>query len=116
VKNFLEDFEELYRKEYPKTPVLGLPSLWRTFMRDLTEKQKDWVKVWLKYRTKRMVKVWEAEAERRLAAVGTTRSPQAAGKAMAYQREAALIFEKAEQHKTSYAVAANKFDPKIVFQ
>ncbi|KAM0211011.1 hypothetical protein ACHAQD_010476 [Fusarium lateritium] len=115
VKIFLKDFEALYRKQYPKTPVLDLALLWKTFMRDLTEKQKDWVKDWLRLRTDKMHQVWKAEAVKRLAAVGATKSPEAAGEALAYQKQALDIMDKALLHKANHAAVPDKFDPKVVF-
>ncbi|KAF5024622.1 hypothetical protein F66182_3386 [Fusarium sp. NRRL 66182] len=116
VRDFLDDFEDLYRKQYPKTPVLDLSDLWTTFMRDLTDKMKTWTKTWLKYRADDMVKVWKAEAVKRLEAVGATRTAETAGEALAFQKEASNVMEKAEQHQLEYAVEVDKFDPKKVFQ
>ncbi|KAJ3544190.1 hypothetical protein NM208_g3186 [Fusarium decemcellulare] len=116
VKKFLDDFESLYREQYPKTQALDLSDLWTTFMRDLTDRMKTWNKDWLEYRAKEMVKVWKAEAVKRLEAVGAAKTPATAAKALAYQKEASNIMEKAEQHQLNYAVEIDKFNPKVVFK
>ncbi|KAM5345867.1 hypothetical protein ACJ41O_011728 [Fusarium nematophilum] len=116
VRDFLKDFESLYRKQYPKTPVLDLPALWTTFMRSLTQNMKVWTKTWLQYRAREMVKVWKAEAVKRLAAVGAAKTPQTAAKALAYQKEAKNIMDKATEHERKHGSQVDKFDPKDVFK
>ncbi|KAJ4307522.1 hypothetical protein N0V84_012671, partial [Fusarium piperis] len=116
VDDFLEDFESLYRKQYPKTPVLDLSELWTTFMRSLTKEMKAWTKRWLKYRADEMVKVWKAEAVKRLEAVGAARTPETAARALSYQKEALNIMEKAIEHQLIHAYQVDEFDEDDVFQ
>ncbi|KIL89256.1 hypothetical protein FAVG1_07650 [Fusarium avenaceum] len=116
VYKFLKEFEFLYRKEYPKTPVLELPELWTTFMRDFTEEMKLWNKRWLQFRIKGMVDVWAEEGTKRLEAIGLTRTPQAAGKALAYSNEAGRILRTAQAHARKSAYYIDKFMPDDVFK
>lgn len=47
VDDFLDDFESLYRKRCPETPVLDLSELWTAFMGSLTREMKGWTKRWV---------------------------------------------------------------------
>ncbi|KAF4333318.1 chitinase [Fusarium beomiforme] len=116
VKDFLKEFEFLYRKQYLKTPVLDLSKLWTRFMRDLTDKMGAWTKRWLEYRAKEMVKVWKAESVERLKAIGAAKTPQSAGKALTYQKQADDIRQTAEWHEHNHGSQVDDFDPEKVFQ
>ncbi|EWG55557.1 hypothetical protein FVEG_17546 [Fusarium verticillioides 7600] len=116
VKVFLREFETLYRKEYPKTPVLGLDKLWTTFMRDLTGKMKTWTKRWLLYRTGEMAKAWAAENARRLAMMANANSELAAAAVLSHAQEAQTILEKAQEHGRKHGIEIDKFNPNVVFK
>ncbi|KAK2488391.1 hypothetical protein H9L39_02318 [Fusarium oxysporum f. sp. albedinis] len=112
----MKDFEALYRKEYPKTPVLGLDKLWTSFMRDLTTKMKAWTKKWLEYRAREMAKDWAAENAKRLALMASANSPAAVAAVLSHAQEAKTILDKAQEHEKKHGIAINKFDPNVVFK
>ncbi|KAK7600688.1 hypothetical protein V3481_002218 [Fusarium oxysporum f. sp. vasinfectum] len=100
VKNFLDDFEELYREEHPKTPVLGLSKMWTRFMQEVTGLMQQWTKDWVKYRAGKMVENWLDEFNKREAAV-IAATGMAAGvvlKAVSLRDEAKKILEDAKKH------------------
>ncbi|KAJ3466401.1 hypothetical protein MRS44_007059 [Fusarium solani] len=116
VKNFLDDFESLYLKQYPKTPALNLSELWTTFMRSLFTEMKGWTKTWLEHRTTKMAEAWADENTKRLNAVGFGLTPEAAYKFLVYKMEAELIWKKAQAHEAKHAYQVEKFDPEDVFK
>lgn len=116
VKNFLDDFEALYRKQYPQTPVLNLSKLWTTFIRDLFKGIKNFTKSWLKHRINEMKKAWAAAAKNRLATIGLANSPATAGTAMAHQKEAVKILEMAQAHEAIYSSQVDKFKQDVIFK
>ncbi|KLP13453.1 chitinase [Fusarium fujikuroi] len=118
VKDFLDDFEELYRKEHPKTPVLNLSKMWTIFMRDVTGLMQQWTKDWVKYRADEMVKKWLVEYNAREAAVAAAHG-KAAGlqsKAVSLREEAKKILEDAKKHQSLHAAFIDVFDPIFMFQ
>ncbi|TVY68504.1 hypothetical protein Focb16_v002095 [Fusarium oxysporum f. sp. cubense] len=118
VKNFPDDFEELYREEHPKTPVLGLSKMWTRFMQEVTGLMQQWTKDWVKYRAGKMVENWLDEFNKREAAV-TAATGMAAGvvsKAVSLRDEAKKILEDAKKHQSWHAGFIDVFDPIFMFQ
>ncbi|KAH7163644.1 hypothetical protein DER46DRAFT_660785 [Fusarium sp. MPI-SDFR-AT-0072] len=118
VKNFLDDFEELYREEHPKTPVLGLSKMWTRFMQEVTGLMQQWTKDWVKYHAGKIVENWLDKFNKREAAV-TAATGMAAGvvsKAVSLRDEAKKILEDAKKHQSWHADFINIFNPIFIFQ
>ncbi|KAF5591845.1 class V chitinase [Fusarium pseudocircinatum] len=115
VTAFLDEYEELYRKQHPTAVHMGLSDMWRNFMTELLTKMKDWAEEWLKFRIDIMVQDWTAEHARREAvarAYTVAGDPKAAAAAAAAQASLRYLRD-AEKHSQQYSSFVASFDPSI---
>ncbi|KAI1055386.1 hypothetical protein LB506_011501 [Fusarium annulatum] len=112
---FLDEYEELYRKQHPTAVHMGLSDMWRNFMTELLTKMKDWAEEWLEYRINIMVADWTAEHARREAvarAYTAAGHPSAPGAAVAANAALKYLTD-ARKHSQQYSSFVASFDPSI---
>ncbi|KAF0642197.1 hypothetical protein FPSE5266_05536 [Fusarium pseudograminearum] len=113
VIEFLDEYESLYRTQYPNNGPIGLSDMWRNFMTELLSKMQQWTNNWLERRTGKMLDNWHAEYLRRQAATRalTAAGSPAAAAAAAAEFEALKHLNDAYKHNRQYSAYVNAFNP-----
>ncbi|KAF4454651.1 hypothetical protein F53441_2885 [Fusarium austroafricanum] len=112
VMAFFDEYEKLYRRQYPNTGHIGLSDMWRNFMTELTAKIQEWAEEWLRYRAGILVDDWHAEYLRRqaIATAATAAGSPAAAAAILDMAQALEHHETAKKHRdgaTSFVYVFN---------